>query len=259
MNCNKGFRILALSVVCSILISASVFAQETKYRALTVQDLSYYDGSNGRPAYVVVDGIVYDVSESQYWKGGMHENMHWAGKDLTAELLSAPHGREVLRHMPRVGILQGDKAWIPQFLIALITRHPVLRRHPHPFFVHFPMVFLFGGALFMLLHLVRPQLGPFEKAAFLTLVMGIIFTPPAIVSGLWTWWIVYSFRGPPQILYKIILATGLVLAEIASLILRIGHPFEKTVKGWVYFALMLFLAADGLTIGYFGGVITYGY
>jgi hypothetical protein len=34
---------------------------------------------------------------------------------------------------------------------------------------------------------------------------------------------------------------------------------ERTVKGWVYFALMLFLAADGLAIGYFGGVITYGY
>jgi hypothetical protein len=89
--------------------------------------------------------------------------------------------------------------------------------------------------------------------------MGIIFTPPAIVSGLWTWWIVYSLRGPPQILYKIILTTALLLAEIASLILRIGHPFEKTVRGWGYFALMLFLAADGLTIGYFGGVITYGY
>jgi predicted heme/steroid binding protein/uncharacterized membrane protein len=259
MNYKKGPRILALSVVCSILISASVFAQETKYRGFTAQDLSYYDGSNGRPAYVVVDGIVYDLSKSEYWKGGIHENMHWAGNDLTAELLSAPHGREVLRHMPRVGILQGDKVWIPQFLIALITRHPVLRRHPHPFLVHFPMVFLFGGALFMLLHLVRPRLANFEKAAFLMLVMGIIFTPPAIVSGLWTWWVAYSLRVSPQILTKIILAIILLLAEIISLLLRIGHPFERTVRGWIYFALMLFLAADGLTIGYFGGEITYGY
>jgi predicted heme/steroid binding protein/uncharacterized membrane protein len=259
MNYNKGATILALSVVCSIFISASVFAQETKYRTFTAQELSYYDGSNGRPAYVVVDGIVYDVSKSEYWKGGTHEGMHWAGRDLTVELLSAPHGREILRQMPRVGILEGDKVWIPQFLITLITRYPILRRHPHPFLVHFPMVFLFGGALFILLHLFRPQRADFEKAAFLMLVLGIIFTPLAIVTGLWTWWIVYSLRVFPPILAKMILAIILLLAEIVTLLLRIGHPFQRTVRGWVYLSLLLFLAADGLTIGYFGGVITYGY
>jgi len=259
MNLKGYSRMLFMIAACFILISASAFSQERKYQVFTPEDLSYYDGSNGRPAYVVVDGIVYDVSKSKYWKGGTHDNMHWAGKDLTAELLSAPHGREVLRHMPRMGIFQRDKTWIPQFLITLITRHPILRRHPHPFFVHFPMVFLFGGALFILLHLFRPQLANFDKAAFLMLIMGIIFTPPAIVSGLWTWWIAYSLRVSPQILAKIILAIILLLTEIVSLLLRIGHPFERTVRGWVYFALMLFLAADGLAIGYFGGVITYGY
>ena len=161
--------------------------------------------------------------------------------------------------MPRVGIFQRDKTWIPQLLIRLITRYPILRRHPHPFFVHFPMVFLFGGAIFMVLHLVRPQLAPFEKVAFLMLIMGILFTPPAIVSGLWTWWIAYSWRVPPQILYKIILAIALLLTEIVSLLLRIGHPFDRTARGWVYFALMLFIAIDALTIGYFGGQLTYGY
>lgn len=259
MNSNRHFGMLGTILVCSILISAPVFAQDGKYRIFTPEDLSYYDGSNGRPAYVVVDGIVYDVSKSEYWKGGMHESMHRAGMDLTAELLSAPHGREVLRHMPRLGIFQRDKTWIPQFLVTLITRYPILRRHPHPFFVHFPMVFLFGGALFILLHLFRPQLANFEKAAFLMLVLGIIFTPPAIVTGLWTWWIAYSLRMSPPILAKMILAIILLLTEIVSLLLRIGHPFERTVRGWVYLALMLFLAADGLTIGYFGGVITYGY
>ena len=256
----KGYsRMLVMIVACTILISASAFSQERKYQVFTPEDLLYCDGSNGRPAYVVVDGIVYDVSKSEYWKGGVHESMHRAGMDLTAELLSAPHGREVLGHMPRMGIFQRDKTWIPQFLVTLITRYPILRRHPHPFLVHFPMVFLFGGALFILLHLFRPQLANFEKAAFLMLIMGIIFTPPAIVSGLWTWWIAYSLRVSPQILAKMILAIVLLLTEIVSLLLRIGHPFERTVRGWVYLALILFLAADGLTIGYFGGVITYGY
>lgn len=259
MNYKKSSKILAFSLFCSILISAPVFAQETKYRLFTPEDLLYYDGSNGRPSYVVVDGIVYDVSESEYWKGGVHESIHRAGMDLTAQILSGPHGKEVLRRMPRVGIFQRDKTWIPQFLIGLITRHPILRRHPHPFFVHFPMVFVFGGAIFMLLHLTRPNPNAFEKAAFLMLIMGILFTVPAIISGLWSWWIVYSLQVPPQILYKIILAIALLLAEIASLMLRIGHPFERTARGWVYFALMLFLAIDALTIGYFGGQLTYGY
>jgi predicted heme/steroid binding protein/uncharacterized membrane protein len=259
MNLKGYSRMLFIIVACSILISASAFSQERKYQVFTPVDLSYYDGSNGRPAYVVVNGIVYDVSKSEYWKGGAHEGMHRAGMDLTAQLLSAPHGREVLRHIPRMGIFQRDKTWIPQFLVTLITRYPILRRHPHPFLVHFPLVFLFGGALFILLHLFRPQLANFEKAAFLMLIMGVIFTPPAIVTGLWTWWIVYSLRVSPPILAKMILSIILLLAEIISLLLRIGHPFEKTVKGWVYLALMLFLAADGLTIGYFGGVITYGY
>jgi len=250
---------LVIIVVCSILISASAFPQETKYQIFTPEDLLYYDGSNGRPAYIVVDGIVYDFSESEYWKGGVHESMHQAGMDLTAELLSASHGREVLRHMPRVGIFQTDKTWIPRFLIRVITRYPILRRHPHPFLVHFPMVFLFGGAIFILLHLVWPQLAPFEKMAFAMLIMGILFTPPAIGTGLWGWWIVYSFRMMPQILYKIILSITLLLTEMVCLLLRIGHPFERTTRGWTYFALMLFLAADGLTIGYFGGQLTYGF
>jgi predicted heme/steroid binding protein len=258
MNYKKRSRTLAFSVVCSILISASVFAQETKYQMFTTEDLLYYDGSKGRPTYVVVDGIVYDVSESEYWKGGVHESMHRAGMDLTARILSSPHGREVLRRMPRVGIFQSEKTWIPQFLIGLITRYPILRRHPHPFFVHFPMAFLFGGSLFMLLHLIQPQIAHLERMAFTMLILGILFTLPSIVSGLWSYWIVYNLKLNPEILYKIVLAIILLLTEVACLLLRIGHPFAKNVRGWIYFGLMLFIAANVLTIGYFGGKLTYG-
>ncbi len=108
---------LVMIVACSILISATAFSKEREYQILTPEDLLYYDGSNGRPAYVVVDGIVYDVSKSEYWKGGTHESMHRAGMDLTADLLGAPHGREVLRQMPQAGIFQRHKTWISQFLI----------------------------------------------------------------------------------------------------------------------------------------------
>ncbi len=259
MGVRETFKMLSAIAIFVSFVSSSTYALETKPRVFTPEELSFYNGKNGNPAYVVVDGIVYDVSASNYWKNGIHENLHQAGRDLTAEIQSAPHGRNLLRNIPRVGILQKDKQWIPPFLITLITRYPLLRRHPHPFFVHFPMVFLFGGAIFILLHLVWPHLAPFEKMAFAMLIMGILFTPPAIGTGLWGWWIVYSFRMVPQILYKIILSITLLLTEMVCLLLRIGHPFERTTRGWTYFALMLFLAADGLTIGYFGGQLTYGF
>ena len=259
MSYKKRLRISVFIVVCTILISARTFAEQAKDPTFTAQQLSFYDGRNGRPAYVAVDGIVYDVSESKYWKNGIHQNLHHAGADLSSEINESPHGRDVLKNLPRVGTLREDRRGVPSFVIALIRHHPVLRRHPHPFVVHFPMVFLFGGALFVLLHLVRPKMAPFEQMAFAMLILGIIFTPPAIVTGLWSWWIVYNLEAHPEILYKIVLAIILLLTEVACLLLRIGHPFEKNARGWFYFGLMLFIAADALAIGYFGGKLTYGY
>jgi hypothetical protein len=110
----------------------------------------------------------------------------------------------------------------------------------------------------MLLHLVRPNIASFERTAFAMLILGIFFTPPSIVSGLWSWWIVYNLEVQPEIIYKIALSITLLLTEIGCLLLRIGHPFEKNLRGWTYFGLMLFIAADGLAIGYFGGELTYG-
>jgi predicted heme/steroid binding protein len=117
MNCKGHSWMLVMIVACSMLIVATAFAKETKYQIFTPADVLYYDGSNGTAVYVVADGIVYDVSKGEYWKGGMREGMHGSGMDLTADLLGAPHGREVLRHMSLVGIFQRHKTWISQFLI----------------------------------------------------------------------------------------------------------------------------------------------
>ena len=58
MNLKGYSRMLFMIVACSILICASAFSQERKYQVFTREDLSSYDGGNGRPAYVVADGIV---------------------------------------------------------------------------------------------------------------------------------------------------------------------------------------------------------
>lgn len=68
-------------------------------------DLLSFDGRGDKPAYVVEGGDVYDVSKSPLWKDGRHMGKHFAGKDLTQDLKSAPHGREVLEKFEKVGRL----------------------------------------------------------------------------------------------------------------------------------------------------------
>lgn len=75
-------------------------------RVFTVEELSQYDGSNGKPAYVAVNDIVYDVSLEATWGGGTHFSLY-AGKDLTAQFNGCHGGMlEVLKNLPKVGILE---------------------------------------------------------------------------------------------------------------------------------------------------------
>lgn len=74
-------------------------------RQVTIEELSQYDGSNGRPAYVAVNGIVYDVSLEATWGGGTHFSMY-AGHDLTAQFNGCHLGRtEILGKLPQIGLL----------------------------------------------------------------------------------------------------------------------------------------------------------
>jgi len=74
-------------------------------KRFTGAELRYYDGKEGRPAYVAFGGKVYDVSSSFLWKGGCHQVLHSAGEDLTEALRKAPHGVELLERFPVVGEL----------------------------------------------------------------------------------------------------------------------------------------------------------
>lgn len=68
-------------------------------------ELATFNGQNGQPAYVAVNGTVYDVSDKKAWAGGKHHG-HIAGQDLTDTLLNdSPHGDKVLKGLPVVGKL----------------------------------------------------------------------------------------------------------------------------------------------------------
>jgi predicted heme/steroid binding protein len=70
---------------------------------MTSDELAKYDGRDGRPAYIAVNGTVYDVTASPLWRGGDHQGSHQAGLELGEELKSAPHVRAVVERFPVVG------------------------------------------------------------------------------------------------------------------------------------------------------------
>ena len=84
------------------LIGDNCYRQQKEF---TLEELAQYDGSNGKPAYVAIEGIVYDLSKVSAWKGGKHFDGNTAGKDLTAQFKSC-HGMSTLKNLPKVGVLK---------------------------------------------------------------------------------------------------------------------------------------------------------
>jgi len=82
---------------------------------LTLEELHNFDGKEGRPAYIALNGNIYDVTESRLWKDGSHARKHLAGNDLSDALKIAPHSEEKVLAMRHIGklIVGGTKAVRP--------------------------------------------------------------------------------------------------------------------------------------------------
>jgi predicted heme/steroid binding protein len=79
-------------------------------RVFTLEELAMYDGLDGQDAYIAVDGIVYDVTNSSLWTDGNHQGRVQAGQDLTTEIDTiSPHGRRVLDNVPIIGTLAEEE------------------------------------------------------------------------------------------------------------------------------------------------------
>lgn len=87
------------------LIGDTYYREEKKF---TLEELSKYDGKSGRPAYVAVNGVVYDLSKNSKWAKGEHFGVT-AGKDLTEEFTSCHSSIKILEHIPKVGILTYER------------------------------------------------------------------------------------------------------------------------------------------------------
>jgi predicted heme/steroid binding protein/uncharacterized membrane protein len=239
-------------------------------RKFTTAELAAGSRAEGQPTYIAYNGKVYDVGGSDLWAGGRHMDLHQAGGDLTGEFADAPHGEEVFERYPQVGVLQPEAApagapgaepsSARQFWQRVIHRAPLLRRHPHPMVVHFPIVFMISATGFTLLYLVT-GLKSFEVTGFHCLAGGVLFTPAAMVTGWFTWWLNYESKPLRPVVIKLIASPVLLLAGVAAWIWRYHRPEILARVGdgpsLVYLALICCLAPLVGLIGACGAELTF--
>lgn len=226
------------------------------------KEIESCNGKEGRPVYIAYQGKVYDVSDSKLWKTGLHMKRHPAGKDLTPDIQAAPHGTEVLERYPQVGVLKKEEVAdirMPAILSQLLTRFPILRRHPHPMTVHFPIVFMFSTTIFNVLYLAT-GIRSFETTAFHCLGGGVFFTVITISTGLYTWWLNYLSKPTRAITIKKRISLVMLGVGIVAFIWRIVVPdVMVSLQGinFIYLLLILSFLPMVTVIGWFGAGLTF--
>jgi predicted heme/steroid binding protein len=75
-------------------------------RPFTLEELSYYTGQGGYPAYVALNGIVFNMTDIPTWGAGTHFGMV-AGTDVTARANACGYHdlSYIMRILPTVGYL----------------------------------------------------------------------------------------------------------------------------------------------------------
>ncbi len=114
-------RSITLAILFLLIVSAAMALIELKDFSLasidmkefqavqpmyTISALSRFNGRSGSPAYVSVEGAIYDFSQLRRWTGGNHMSQHSAGTELTYELKSlSPHREGKIAGIEPVGVL----------------------------------------------------------------------------------------------------------------------------------------------------------
>ena len=108
--------LLILIILISIIFSIKIFGEEKatqpiasqsggqvveEQKIFTVTELAKFDGQNGNPPYVAVDGVVYDMTG--IFQAGKHYS-HFAGQELT-KAFYLKHVKSQITKYPTVGRL----------------------------------------------------------------------------------------------------------------------------------------------------------
>ncbi len=146
----------------------------------------------------------------------------------------------------------------PPWWAALVARHPYLRRHPHPAVSHFPIVFMLAASFFSVLYLLT-GVTSFEATAFHCLGGGVLSTPAAIATGIFTQRLNYPQPDSTLTLEKRL--SYLLWAVVSGAFAwRLLDPeVLRNLHGLNFCYLLLVLALTPLVtvISFFGGMLTF--
>lgn len=81
------------------------FTLENSLPIYTKSQLALRNGQDKPEIWVAFAGKIYDMTTSKLWKNGKHYE-HWAGQDLTEELVDAPHSAKVFEKFEPIGQLK---------------------------------------------------------------------------------------------------------------------------------------------------------
>lgn len=220
-------------------------------------EVKKYNGKDGNPAYIIYRDKVYDVTDSRFWKNGVHMSRHRAGEDLTDFISMAPHGEDLLSrdNIKYVCDVEKEKEVDDpkEKLRKLYSKY-----HPHPVFIHYPMGILYFGAFMLLLYLITGNVS-FEISSFYALICGTLSIFPAVLSGFISWWLNYDMTTTKIFKNKIIFSIVLMILTVAACIMRLissGLVLNGTYLA--VYATLYFISIPVLTfIAYNGGKITW--
>lgn len=75
---------------------------EEMAKVFNKESLAEFNGKDGKPGYVAVNGVVYDVSDVAAWQTP-HAGRFEPGKDYSTEIGQSPHGLKNLENLEVVG------------------------------------------------------------------------------------------------------------------------------------------------------------
>ncbi len=152
-----------------------------------------------------------------------------------------------------------DRPDIPGWLSRLLKNYPFLIRHPHPLLAHFVIVFMLAATSFNILYLLT-GVRSFETAGFHCLGGGVLSSPAANLTGLFTRWLNYPGPPSPTLILENRLSWLLFAISLAAFVWRLLDPGILSVfQGWsfIYFLLVLSVTPLVTVIGFFGGMLTF--